>query len=499
MAATDAQVEIALSERKKGRTQQQAAAKANLKSRKTVAKYEKVGRLPSQLKQPRTYLTRSSPFAADWPLVEKKLTAWPGLEAKALFEWLCRERPGRYQEGQVRTFQRHVRRWRVRHVDKVVSLPQSRRPGELLQTDGTWMTGLAITLAGQLFRHLLIHSVLVYSNWEWAYPARSESTQAVVEGVRRAIRELGHVPAAHQTDPSSAATHPLDEGVGETRQFQADYAQLLAELGMEGRVTHVASPNENGDVEASHNRLKQAIEQELLLRGSRDFANLEAYELFLHELLRRRNARRSERLAAELAVMKPVSQLPAPVVKQVDVGVSEAGTIRYMHNTYTVPSRLVGERVRVLGREWTLEVWYAGECVERMGRLVGRGRHHIQYRHVIDSLLKKPGGFRDYRYREDLFPRLVFRQAWDDLCRHLPPRRADLAYLRILKLAAETMESDVARVLAALLSEGQAWTDETVKARLAPAVAEVPALAPPEVSLADYDQLLNQEAADVAA
>jgi hypothetical protein len=499
VAATDAQVEIALSERKKGRTQQQAAAKANLRSRKTVAKYERAGQLPSALKRPRTYLTRSNPFAQDWAVVEAKLTTLPELEAKALFAWLCREHPGRYQEGQLRSFQRHVKRWRARHVDQVVSLPQRRRPGELMQTDGTWMTELEITIGGALFRHLLIHSVLVYSNWEWAYVARSESTQAVMEGVRRAVRELGHVPLAHQTDPSSAATHRLHLGSDEQRQFQADYADLLAELGMEARVTHVASPDENGDIEAANGALKRAVEQELLLRGSRDFANLAAYELFLYSHLRRRNAARSDRLAEELAVMRPVATLPAPVVKQMDVGVSEAGTIRYMHNTYSVPSRLVGERVRVLGREWTLEVWYAGECVERIPRLVGRYRHYIQYRHVIDSLLKKPGGFRDYRYREDLFPRLVFRQAWDNLCRRLAPRRADLAYLRILKLAARTMESDVATVLATLLSEGLAWTDETVKARLAPATAEVPDLAQPEVSLAEYDQLLSQEVADVAA
>jgi hypothetical protein len=492
-------VEIALRERKKGRTQQQAAAKANLRSRKTVARYEQRGCLPSELRQPRTYRTRANPFEKDWPALEAKLKQAPQLEARALFDWLCREHPGRYQAGQLRTFQRHVQRWRVQHVDRVVSLPQTRRPGELMQTDGTWMTALGITIAGLPLVHLLIHSVLVYSNWEWAHVARSESTQAVVEGLRRAVRELGHVPLAHQTDPSSAATHPLVEEGHSERKLVADYAELLAELGMEARVTHVASPDENGDIEASNGSLKRAVEQELLLRGSRDFASIEAYEHFLYDLLRRRNAARSERLTEELAVMKPVSQLPAAVVKQVDLSVSEAGTIRYMHNTYSVPSRLVGQQVRVLGREWTLEVWHAGSCVERMARLVGRNRHHIQYRHVIDSLLRKPGGFRDYRYRDDLFPRLVFRQAWDELCRRLSPRRADLAYLRILKLAATTLEADVAAVLARLLATGGGWTDETVKAELAPTLAPVPALALPEVNLAEYDRLLAQEVDDVAA
>lgn len=499
MAATDAQVEIAMKERRKGRTQQQAAAKANLKSRKTVAKYERLCRRPSELKQPRAYSTRPNPFTADWSVIEAKLAAAPELEGKALFEWLCREHPGRYQEGQLRTFQRHVQRWRTRHVDRVVSLPQRRRPGELMQTDGSWMNELGITVAGVKLAHLIIHSVLPYSNWEWAHVARSESIQALVEGVRRALRELGHVPVAHQTDPTTAAAHMVHGGEDALPKWQSDYAALLAELGIEPRLTHVASPDENGDVEAANGAFKRAVEQELLLRGSRDFSTLAAYELFLHHLLKRRNAARRERLAEELAVMRPLNTLPAPLVKQSRPRVSEAGTISFTHNTYSVPSRLVGERVLVMASEWTLEVWHGGALVERLPRLVGRNRSHIQYRHVIDSLLKKPGGFRDYRYRDDLFPTQVFRQAWEDLCRRLPPRRADLSYLRILKLAATTMETDVAAALAALLAAGGNWTDETVVVDLQPPGTEVPDVALPAVDLTHYDGLLQPEADHVAA
>lgn len=500
MASTDVQVEIAMNERRKGRTQQQAAAKANLRSRKTVARYERLGKLPSEVKEPRTYRTRANPFGGDWLEIEQKLELAPGLEARALFEWLCRERPGRYEEGQLRTFQRHVRRWRALHVDKVVSLPQVRRPGELMQTDGTWMNTLGITLAGVAFPHLVIHSVLPYSNWEWAYVARSESTAAVLEGIRRAIRELGHVPLAHQTDPSSAAAHLLIRRDAPAELvLQGDYARLMETLGMQARLTHVASPDENGDVEAANGAFKRAVEQELLLRGSRDFTGPASYERFLHDVLRRRNARRRTRLADELAVMRPVSELPAPEVKQLRTRVSEAGTIRVANNSYSVPSKLVGEQVQVRLSEWTLEVWFAGTCVERMPRLVGRNRAHVQYRHVIDSLLRKPGGFRDYRYREDLFPSLVFRRAWDELCRRLPPRRADLAYLRILKTAAMTLEVDVASVLEQLLKEGGDWTDATLDSRLPGRVDPPPALASAQVNLADYDQLLETEGRHVAA
>ena len=108
MTCTDAQVRLIMKERTKGRSQEQAAVKANVKNRKTVAKYERLGQLPSELKQPRQYRTRADPFAQDWSEVERLLQVTPELEAKTLFEWLCEQRPGQYQEGQLRTLQRRV-------------------------------------------------------------------------------------------------------------------------------------------------------------------------------------------------------------------------------------------------------------------------------------------------------------------------------------------------------------------------------------------------------
>ena len=113
MTATDAQVRIIMRERSKGKTQEQAAAKANLSSRKTVRKYERLGKLPSELKKARDYRTRSDPFEDDWAEAERMLEKAPELEAKTLFEWLCERNPGKYQEGQMRTFQRRVSAWRA--------------------------------------------------------------------------------------------------------------------------------------------------------------------------------------------------------------------------------------------------------------------------------------------------------------------------------------------------------------------------------------------------
>lgn len=502
MTATDAQVRLMMKERRQGRTQEQAAAKANLRNRRTVRKYEQFGQLPSERKQPRTYHTRVDPFAEDWPDLEAMLQQAPELEAQVLFAWLCERQPGKYDEGQLRTLQRHISAWRALHEQKLLTLEQVHRPGEVLQTDGTSMNALGITLNGQSFPHLLLHSVLPYSNWEWGRVVQSESLVAIRLGLQSALAHLGHVPAIHQTDNTTAATHHLGveartAGQAE-RGYNAEYLQLLAHFGMQPRTIHVQSPNENGDIEAANGALKRAVGQHLLLRGSADFENLTVYEAFLYRLMEQRNRLRHTRLAEELAQMKPLTVELWPAMQEIRPRVSSGGTIHVLHNLYSVPSGLQGKIVSVRLYEWQIEVWYANQCVESFPRVTGTSRHQINYRHVIDSLLRKPGGFRDYRYREDLFPRPIFRHAWEVLNTRLGPAQADRAYLRLLKLAADHFESEVATLLEQLLATSAPWDDRSVAARLPRAHPPLPALLPVSVDLRDYDQLLDREVSDVA-
>lgn len=493
MTATDAQVRIMMREREKGRTQEQAAASANLRSRKTAAKYERLGVLPSEMEQPRRYRTRRDAFVEDWPTVGDMLEDAPTLEAKALFEWLCEEHPGRYQPGQLRTFQRRVATWRALHQQKVAILEQTHKPGEAIQTDGTWMNKLGVTIQGEPFAHLLIHSVLPYSNWEWGRIAQSESLAALHLGMRSALLKLGHVPKYHQTDNSSAATYwpGAKAETSQKRDYTDGYLDLLDHYGMEPRTTHVSSPHEDGDVESSHGGLKRAIEQHLLLRGSRDFESVEAYEAFLFDIMDRRNEPRQDRLSEELAVMKPLRATALATDSQVKVKVARGSLIRVQKNVYSVPTSLIGCWVTVRIHEWDLEVYYQSHLVATIPRLIGEKKHRVNYRHVIDSLIRKPGGFRNYRYRDDLFPALVFRRAWERLNQWQPPRKADLAYLRILMLAARTMESDVARALDELLVAAGRWDETDVERLLEPEPIEVPALTCGEVELEQYDRLLT--------
>ena len=508
MTATDAQVRLMMRERSHGKTQQQAAVKVNLHSRKTVQKYEQLGQLPSDLKETRRYRTRRDPFEKDWTEIEAKLAAAPELEAKTIFGWLC-ERDGiQYQEGQLRTLQRRVSNWRVLNGNPTLTLDQIHHAGEVLQSDGTCMNELEVTLQGEPFDHILFHSVLPYSNWEWGRVVQSESLLSIRLGLQSTLLKLGYVPQAHQTDHTTAATHKLGAADRQKspheRGYNEEYLQLLAHYGLEARTIHLSSPNENGDVESSNGGLKRAVKQHLLLRGSRDFESIETYEAFLFDIMEKRNAARQAKLNEEIAAMKMLTAKPWPQMRELTVRVGQNGILRVGSNGYSVPSGLKGKRATVRVYEWHIEVWYANQRIETLPRVPGAHHYQINYRHVIDSLLRKPGGFRNYRYRDDLFPLEVFRQAWDVLNQHLPPRRADLTYLRILKQAALGLESDVAQALHRLLDQDQGqnlWDEKTITELTGAMTAPqgVPVLALPLVNLSLYDQLFLVEAEYVAA
>jgi hypothetical protein len=340
-----------------------------------------------------------------------------------------------------------------------------------------------------------MHAVLPYSNWEWGRVVQSESLGAVRLGLQSALVKLGHLPTIIQTDNSSAATRRLrqDETLeaGKERPYTDDYLHILDHYGVQPQSIHIGASNENGDVEASNGTFKRAVEQHLLLRGSRDFETLEAYEAFLFAIMEKRNRGRQERLAVELALMKPLSATLLATSKKLRARVSRGSIIRVLAKSYSVPTSLIGKMVVVYVHEWSLEIYYAGQLMETAARLIGNAVHRINYRHVIDSLLRKPGGFRRYRYRDDLFPSLVFRRAWEALQSWYGPRRADLAYLRVLQLAAKQLECDVAIALELLVAAGKKWDETDVESLLAVETAAVPQLEQQTANLLDYDQLLS--------
>lgn len=465
-----------------------AALRADM-DRKTARRYLTAQKLPSELNEPRKWRTRENPFEEDWPWLEGLLQATPQLEAKTLFEALQARRPGRYSDGQVRTLQRHVKRWRaMRGPEQEVFFAQQHRPGEAAQTDFTSGVELAVTIGGEPFAHLLCNFVLPYSNWQWVTVSLSESFLALRRGVQEAVFRLGRRPEWHQTDNSTAATHRPRKG---RREFNDDYLALMRHLGMKPRTTGIGEKEQNGDVEASNGALKRRLEQQLLLRGSRDFASVGDYEQWAASVVTKANAGRQGKLEDELKAMAKLDVSRLPEFKELDVAVTEWSTIRVLFNTYSVPSRLKGETVRVRVYERTIEVHYGGERQLVTERLRGRHGHRINYRHFIWSLVRKPGAFARYRYRDELFPTLSFRRAYDAIVEHQPNVRGDLEYLRILHLAAATLEADVEAALDCLLDAGERLTADTVKELINPEhVIELPDLEEYVVDLGVYDGLL---------
>jgi len=455
---------------------------------KTARKYLRVGRLPSELKQPREWRTREDPFAEVWLEFEAKLKLNPGLEAKTLFEEVQRRCPGRFPDGQLRTLQRRVKEWRATYgPPKEVFFAQEYVPGERCQSDFTHLDNLRVTLQGRPFPHRAYHFVLAYSKWETVTLCSSESFESVSQGLQNALFALGGVPRLHQTDRLSTAVQKLKGQAA----FTERYAALLRHYGLEGRYTQAASPHENGVVEQRHHRFKRALDQQLLLRGSRDFESREAYERFVRQLLDQLNAGRQAKLAEERALFRalPSRRLEACTFLRSRVG--SGSTISVQGNVYSVHSRLIGEQVEVRIYADHLEAWYAQRQQETLPRLSGRQKHAIQYRHVLDWLVRKPGAFAQYRYQQDLFPTSRFRVAYDALHKRHAPRVADREYLRLLTLARDN-ETGVENVLCALLGRDQPLSIEAVAAELAadqrPQRAEVQ-VAP--VDLRRYDTLLG--------
>lgn len=493
---SDAQVRRLMEEMSKHGQIGQAAMKADM-DRKTARRYVASGKLPSELRQPRWWRTRRDPFAEDWPSVAAMLADTPGLEAQTLLELLIAKQPDRYNETQLRTLQRRIRRWRAEHgPDREIWFSQAHRPGEAAQTDFTSTGELGVTIAGQPFAHLLCVTVLPYSNWQWATVCLSESLVALRRGVQAALFQLGRVPRYHQTDHSTGATHQISRDAAD-RTFNAEYAAMMRHFGMEPRTTAVGAKEQNGDVEAGNGALKRRLEQALLVRGGRDFAGQDEYEGFIAGVLRKANAARGPRVAEEIEAMRPLVVERLPEYSEVVVPVASTSTIRVKSCAYSVPSRLIGERVRVRVFEHRIEVYYADKLELACDRLRGKAAR-IDYRHVIWSLVRKPGAFARYVYRDELFPTVTFRRAYDAVAAALPGIKGDVEYLRILHLAASTIEADVEQALASLLADGGAITADATKARCAAAAGAVapviPAIETGTVDLGAYDTLLEEVA-----
>lgn len=427
-----------------------SAMKAGV-SRNTARKYLRQTDPSKQKKQPRDWRTRKDPLEAAWNAARGMLETAPELEAKALFEHLGERVEGGLEERALRTFQRRVRQWRLEHgKEKEVFFSQEARAGAVLAVDWTDMRDLGVSICGMKLDHLMFHAVLPYSNWQWAVRCRSESLLSIRSGLKATLGRLGRVPGELLIDNSSAATHRLS-GKEKERGFNEEFLSVCEHFGMSPRTTTVGRPQENGTCEVMHGHLKRRLEQHLLLRGCRDFESEEAYDLFVIGVLEKANGLRGERFGQEMAAMREHLAPELPDYTETMVRVNNNSTIRMCKRVYSVPSKLIGSRLRARIFETHIVLLDGLVVLAELPLQSGDRGAVIDFRHVIKWLVRKPGAFSQYRWREAMFPSLVWRGLYDHLCSRHAVHVADVRYLEILELAANEGLSAVENTVEELL------------------------------------------------
>jgi len=477
--------------RKTGWVQEIAAAKAGL-SVKSGRKYE-MGLLPSQLpKKEREWRTRPDPLEKDWenfvvPLLKQDTKG--RLQSTTILDLLKEKKSDEYDDSNLRTLQRRVRDWRATEgPEKEVFFPQEHEIGREAQVDFTHATELGVTIAGVPFEHLFFAMKLNYSGHHFVELAFGETFEALAQGIQNAFWSIGGVTEIVCTDNLSAATHELKKTGG--RCFGKRYTALSEHVGFVPRRINARCSNENGVVERGHGTFKTALEQELIVRDCRDFRSVDEYLKFVDSVVAKLNAQCSRKFIEEKQCLLTLPSSKLPNWTETQAKVYKWSTIRVASHTYSVPSRLIGHKVDVRLYPNHVEVLYNGKVMETMPRLRGNRTYRIDYRHISHSLVRKPGAFARYRYREDLFPSLVFRQAYDKL-REWRGERADVEYVRILHLAATNMESQVDLALETALSIGERFEYVDIRDLVAPpALDNVVHLVPKrEPDLKKYNQL----------
>jgi hypothetical protein len=464
-------------------TQEAAAAKAGM-SLRTARSYLRKG---APLKREWIYRqTHKDAFERVWPEIETMLERDPGLQSQTLMQWLLDQHPGDFEWRQLRTLQRRIRKWiALKGPDQDIKFQQEHIAGKQSQSDWTHCSELGVTIARQPFPHMLFHFMLPFSRWETAYIAHSESFESLTSGYMKAVAELGAVAEEHRTDNLSAAV----TSDGERRVFTERWQAFLNHYGVKPSANTPGESHENGSVEKSHHLLKNALHQALKLRGDKNFSSIEEYEKFIRRILDQRNKGRRPALAKEMSVLGPLPNRHWSDPKQVEAGVTSFSIISVDKVPYSVPSRLIGRRLRVLIYPEVLRVFLGDTFVQEMPRLKP-GERGINYRHLVASLVRKPGAFENYAYREELFPTATFRRAYDTLRRNRP-ERASKEYVGILHLAAMNSEQDVNAALEAMLEAEELPSVRRLRELISAPAPPLPVVAIPPPELCSYDQLLT--------
>jgi hypothetical protein len=314
----------------------------------------------------------------------------------------------------------------------------------------------------------------------------------VAEGLQNALWTLGGVPLEHRSDSLSAAFRNLDRDAQEdlTRRYQG----LMRHYGMTPTRNNPGVAHENGSIESSHGHLKKALEDALLLRGSRDFDDLDAYRRFVDEVVGRRNANNRKRIELERTRLTALPKRRSADYEEKIVTVTSSGGFILRRVFYTAPSRLIGHRLRVHLYDDRLDCFLGSTPMMtlRRGQPVSnsKGGHVVDYRHVIHALRKKPMALPNLVYRDQLFPCQAYRKAFEALRAEVGDKRACKVTVELLALAHDrACEAELAKIIDVELDAGRLPDLALLRERFGPSPASVPVIAVKLVPLNVYDEL----------
>lgn len=486
------QIGLYMKHRKEGKPQITAAAKAGF-SERSARNVEK--RQYREAHAERDWKTRKDPFEQVWdselvPMLDKN----PTLQAKTLLEQLQYQHPGQFPDKLLRTLQRRVRKWRAIYgPSKEIIFRQDHPPGFQGLSDFTPATTLGVTIDGVVLEHNLYHYRLAYSGWEHAeVTLGGESFTALAEGLQNALWLCGGSPETHRTDSLSAAFKNLSSA--EKEDLTKGYEELVEHYGIEPTRNNKGVSHENGSIESSHRHLKSRIDQALMIRGSRNFSSVREYRQFIRELLLRHNQRVHKAYMEELANLKPLPERKTTDFTEERAKVTNSSTIQVKSIVYSVPSRLIGMTLKVHLYDDRLELFVGGEKVLNLERQRAHKKrvYQIDYRHLIDQLVKKPGAFKNYIYRDEMFPSLSFRLTWEKLLEAYDSRKACREYVGILKEAAqEGCEQRVAQFLEKKLNRGEIPSSAEVRSLFHKQSDNLPEVSSACHDLGCYDALIG--------
>ncbi len=473
-------------------TQVSAAASAGF-SERTARRIDKGEH--QRCRAPRTYRTRKDPFDGLFeehiiPLLERN----PALQPITLLEVLEDKAPGKFDRSHLRTLQRRVKRWRAKFGPaQEVMFQQLHIPGAMGISDYTWMNQLQITIAGQHFKHKLYHYRLVYSGWTYTQVVLGgESFESLSSGLQNALWRCGGVPETHRTDSLSAAfnNHTQEQTLTER------YEKLCKFYGLSATKNNKGAAHENGAIESPHGHLKRKIEQQLLLRESRDFRDLAEYEAFIETITAKINRQCKTRFDEERPHL-----LPLPVRRTNDfceqyVKVTSSSTINVKRVTYSVPSRLIGTTLPVHIFDDKLVLFYGHEPTLTLDRVYAQGKQRsrsINYRHIIHSLAKKPNAFKRSQLRDDIVPDGDFTAIWQHLTQYSVTDEACKYMVELLFIADKyDCEDELGRYVLRLLKQGVRATIKQCKARFTPdEQIIIPDIVSQQHEISGYDSLLG--------